>query len=129
MNWLDIVLLLILVISIGSSFRKGLSREIIGLISVVLALLLGIWFYGIPAGWVAPYLSSRALAGFAGFLIVFCAVLAAGAVAGVGAGRFLRATGLSFFDHLLGALFGAVRGVLIGLALVTAVMAFATPGK
>ena len=45
MNWLDLVLLLIVAASVYMSFRKGLSREIIGLVSVVLALLLGIWFY------------------------------------------------------------------------------------
>jgi membrane protein required for colicin V production len=43
MNWLDIVLLLILVVSVFTSFRKGLSRELIGLVSVVLGLLLGAW--------------------------------------------------------------------------------------
>ena len=129
MNWLDIVLVLILLVSVASSFRKGLSREIIGLISVVLALLLGIWFYGIPAGWLAPYLASRTIAAFAGFILVFCAVLAAGAIAGVVAGRFLRVTGLSFLDHILGALFGLLRGVLIGVALVTGLMAFAPPEK
>ena len=32
MNWLDIVLLLILVASVATSFRKGFSREIIGLV-------------------------------------------------------------------------------------------------
>jgi membrane protein required for colicin V production len=129
MNWLDILLLLILLVSVASSFRNGLSREIIGLVSVLLALLLGIWFYGIPAGWVAPYLASRSIAGFIGFVLVFCAVLAVGGAAGIAAGRVLRVTGLSFFDHLLGALFGAAKGLLIGVALVTAVMAFAKPEK
>jgi membrane protein required for colicin V production len=129
MNWLDIVLLLIILVSVVSSFRKGLSREIIGLVSVVLAILLGIWFYGFPAGWLQPYLASRAVAGFVGFVIVFCAVMAVGAAAGVVAGRFLRVTGLSFFDHLLGALFGLVKGVLVGVALVTGVMAFSRPEK
>src|SRR5262249_36164209 len=91
---------------------------------VVMALLLGIWFYGIPAGWLAPYLSSQGLANFGGFFLVFCTVWALGAVASATAGRFLRVTGLSFFDHLLGAGFGLVLGALIALALVTGLMAF-----
>ena len=124
MNWLDIVILAIVGLSVLTSLRKGFSREIIGLIAVVLALLLGIWFYGIPAGWLAPYLSSHGLANFGGFFLVFCGVLALGAVASAVAGRFLKVTGLSFFDHLLGAGFGLVRGTLIALALVTGLMAF-----
>src|SRR5262245_45225534 len=101
MNWLDIVLLLIVAASVITSFRKGIAREIIGLVSVVVAVLAGIWFYGIPAGILLPYLSSRGLANFAGFFAVFCVVLAIGTVAGFVAGKFLRVTGLSIFDHFL----------------------------
>src|SRR5881296_1810687 len=129
MNWLDIVLLLIVAASVFTSFRKGLAREIIGLVSVILAVLAGIWFYGIPAGLLLPYLSSRGLANFAGFFLVFCAVLATGAVAGFVAGRFLRVTGLSMFDHLLGAFFGLVRGALIAVALVMGLMAFSATDR
>ena len=128
MNWLDILLLLILGVSVLTSFRKGLSREVIGLVSVVAALLIAIWFYGTAAGLVSPYLSSPALAHFVGFAIVFAAVLLLGGVVSFVVGRFLRVTGLSFFDHLLGAVFGLVRGVLIGVALVMAIMAFSTSG-
>src|SRR5437879_5645379 len=124
MNWLDIVLLLIVAASVFTSFRKGLTREIIGLLSVILAVLAGIWFYGIPAGYLLPYLSSRQAANFAGFFLVFCAILAIGAVIGIVVGKFLRVTGLSIFDHLLGAVFGLLRGVLIGVALVMGLMAF-----
>jgi len=129
MNWLDIVLLLILAWSVWTSLRKGLTREIVGLASVVLALLLGLWFYG-PAGAVfAPYLSSRSLANLAGFLVVFCGVLALGAAVNFTLGKFWKVTGLSFVDHLLGAAFGALRGVLISIALITAIMAFSPGGS
>jgi membrane protein required for colicin V production len=107
-----------------ASFRKGLSREIIGFASVVLALLLSCWFYGTVAGYLSDYLSSRAVANSAGFLIVFCTVMLAGAVASRIAGGFLKVTGLSLFDHLLGAAFELMRGVLIAAAMVLAVMAF-----
>jgi membrane protein required for colicin V production len=128
MNWLDIVLLLIVAASVITSFRKGFVREVIGLVSVILAVLAGIWFYGIPGGFLLPYLSSRQAANFAGFLVVFCAILALGAVAGWIAGKFLKVTGLSFFDHLLGAAFGLVRGALIAVALVMGLMAFSAAG-
>ena len=53
MNWLDVIVLLIVAASVFTSFRKGLSREIIGLVSVVLALMLGIWFYGTAGAFLA----------------------------------------------------------------------------
>jgi membrane protein required for colicin V production len=124
MNWLDFVLLLILAASIAMAFRKGLTREIVGLIAVVLALLLGIWFYGSAGGFLAPYLSSRSLANFVGFFLVFVGVMLLGGVVNFILGRFLKVTGLSIVDHLLGAAFGAARGVLISVALIMGIMAF-----
>ncbi|HTS62827.1 MAG TPA: CvpA family protein [Candidatus Acidoferrales bacterium] len=124
MNWLDVVLGIILAACVVSGFRRGFSRQIIGLVSAVLALLLGLWFYGIPAGWFAPYLSSPALAGAAGFMVVFAAVWLLGMAVSAVVHRFLKFTGLSFFDHVLGAGFGLLRGALIAIAIVTGAMAF-----
>lgn len=128
MNWLDIVLLVILAASMLMSLRKGLSREIIGLVAVILAIVLGVWFYGMAGALFEPYLSSTAAAHFAGFVVVFGAVLLLGALVSTIVGKFLKATGLSIFDHVLGALFGLARGVLIGIALIMGIMAFSTSG-
>ena len=124
MNWLDLVLVLILGVSILTSVRKGLSREVIGLVSVVVALLLAAWFYGSAGALVAPYVSSPHIAHFIGFALVFVGVMLVGGIVSFAVGRFLSVTGLSIFDHLLGAVFGVVRGVLIGVALVMGLMAF-----
>ncbi len=128
MNWLDIVILLILLVSVLTSFRKGFSREVIGLAAVVLALLLGAWFYGTAGSFLLPYVSSRAAANFVGFFLVFCGVMLCGAVVNFVIGKFLKVTGLSIFDHVLGAGFGLLRGVLVAVALILGIMAFA-PGE
>jgi membrane protein required for colicin V production len=128
MNWLDLALVLILGVSVVTSLRKGLSREVIGLVSVVAALLLAIWFYNSAGAFFLPYVSSPSIAHFIGFALVFVAVLLLGGVVSFVVGRFLKVTGLSFFDHLLGAVFGLVRGVLIGVALVMGIMAFSQSG-
>lgn len=129
MNWLDVVLLLIVGASIVTSLRKGLSREIIGLVSVALAIVLGVWFYGAAGALFEPHLSSPAAAHFAGFVVVFAVVLLLGAVVSAIVGKFLKVTGLSIFDHLLGAGFGLARGVLIAIALIMGIMAFSPSGK
>jgi membrane protein required for colicin V production len=127
MNWLDVVLALILLASMVDGFSKGLTRHLIGLITLVAAILLAIWFYPAVAAWLAPYLSSRALAAMAGFLAVFVGVNVLGSFAGAVLARVLKVTGLSFFDHVLGAGFGVVRAVLVAIVLVMAIMAF-SPG-
>jgi membrane protein required for colicin V production len=124
MNWLDILLAIILLACMVRGMRIGLSRQIIGIASGVLALLLGIWFYGIPAAWVAPYLSSPMLAAAAGFAAVFLTVMLVGGFVSAVVARFLKFTGLSLFDHVLGAGLGLVRGLLISIAIVMGAMAF-----
>jgi membrane protein required for colicin V production len=126
MNWLDIVLLLILAWSVAASLRKGLTREILGLATVVLALLLALWFYGTAGSSLAPYVSSRSLANLGGFLAVFAGVMLLGSLVGFILGKFLRVTGLSLVDRLLGAAFGAVRGTLVAIVLIMAIMAFSS---
>ena len=124
MNWLDYLLIVILLFSAVMSFRKGFSREIIGLAAAFFALLLGMWFYGLAGTLVAPYISSPRVVDLIGFLLVVAAVLIAGGMLGWIVNRFLRTIGLSFFDRLLGAAFGVLRGLLIAMALLTAFMAF-----
>jgi membrane protein required for colicin V production len=126
MNWLDAVLLVILAVSVLTSFRKGLSREVIGLIAVILALILGIWFYGIAGSLMLPYVSSRSVANLTGFFLVFLGVVVAGVLVSYVVGRFLRVTGLSLVDHALGAVFGLVRGTLVAVALLMGIMAFSS---
>lgn len=124
MNWLDAILGVVLLVSVINGFRRGFSQQLIGLVSGVLALLLGIWFYGPAGAWLLPYVSSPMLAKAAGFVIVFSTVMLLGGLVSFIVRRFLRVTGLSFFDHLLGAGFGALRWALIAIAVVMGAMAF-----
>jgi membrane protein required for colicin V production len=123
-NWLDLVLIAILLWSLLMSARKGFSREIIGVASALFALVLGMWFYGLAGSFLIPYVSSARVANLIGFLLVVFAVLLFGGMLGWIVNRFLHTIGLSFFDRLLGAAFGLLRGLLISIALVTAFMAF-----
>jgi membrane protein required for colicin V production len=124
MNWLDFLLLAILLFSVVMAARKGFSREIISLAAAFLAFVLAMWFYGTAGSFLIPYVSSMRVANLLGFLFVVCAVLLSGSILGWIVHRFIRTAGLSFFDRLLGAAFGLVRGLLIAMAVLTAFMAF-----
>jgi membrane protein required for colicin V production len=123
-NWLDYLLLAIVLVSVMMSVRKGFSREIIGLVASLAALVLGMWFYGLAGSFLMPYVSSPRVANLIGFLLVVVGVLLCGGLFGWIVSRFLHTIGLSFFDRLLGAVFGFARGLLIAIALLTAFTAF-----
>ena len=127
MNWLDIVLLIVLAGSVASSFARGFSREAVSFAAAVVALLVGIWFYGSVGNIFEPWVSSRGVANFLGFFVVFVGIVLLGGIVGLILRKVVKFAGLSWMDRILGASFGFVRGALVGVALVTALMAF-TPG-
>ncbi|HBY62764.1 MAG TPA: hypothetical protein DEH78_23315 [Solibacterales bacterium] len=125
MNWLDIVLALILGASVFDGVMRGGARLGIGLASAVLAVVFGLWFYGSAASFFLEYVSSASVAYLLGFVIVFCGTLALGGMVGWGVAKFFKWAGLGWLDRLLGGAFGLVRGVVVGIALLLAIVAFA----
>ncbi len=125
MNWLDLLLGGLALLSALAGARKGLSRELIGLAASLLALLLGVWFYRSAGAWFAPYVSSQAVASLGGFFAIFFGVMILGAILSAVVSGFLRTIGLSLVDRLLGALFGLARGLLLGFGIVMILLAVA----
>ena len=99
-------------------------REIIGFTATIAGLVLAFWFYGVAGSVLEPFLNSHRLASLLGFILVFAAVVLAGSVTSRILNKFLKATGLSIPDRLLGAVFGLIRGGAICLALLTAFIAW-----
>ena len=127
MNWLDMMLIAILAVSIVASFAKGFTREVIGLVAAVAALLCGSWFYRIAGDVVRPWVGSREVANLCGFLLIVAAVIVLGWLVSLLVSRMMKAVGLSWLDRLLGLAFGVARGVIVCVAVITAIVAFA-PG-
>jgi membrane protein required for colicin V production len=124
MNWFDIILLLILVLSALAGLRSGFARVVIGLAATVAGLLAGFWCYRIVGAKLAPYLSTPALADIVGFLIIFFGIVLGGALLATLFARMFRWVGLSWFDHFLGGVAGFVRGILMIAALAAILVAF-----
>jgi membrane protein required for colicin V production len=128
MNWLDLLLILILAASIASSFARGFTREVIGLAAAVVGLLCGLWFYRMAGSALRTYVGSPEAANLIGFLLIFALALVIGWILSVLAGMAMKVVGLSWLDRLMGAAFGVARGVIICVALITAIVAWA-PGR
>ncbi len=124
LNWLDIVIVALVGVSTIEGIAKGFARVGVGLAAAVAGVVLGIWFYGAVGYYFLPYVSSRGIANFIGFLIIFTGCLLAGALAGKLLAVLFKWAGLSWMDRILGAGFGFVRGLLGAIALVLILMAF-----
>lgn len=124
MNWLDIFLLIVLGVFVLEGVRQGFTRLAIGMASTLLGLLLAAWFYGTAAAWLAPYLSSKALANVGGFLLIFVGIQIAGGLLAWGLATIFKWTGMSWLDRMLGAVLGAVKTALTGIVLVMVLTAF-----
>ena len=124
-NWLDWTLTLVVVASIAAAAMKGFTRELIALASVVAGLVVAALGYTWAAAWFEDLTRSHDVALAAGFLALFVAILVVGALVSALAHKMIKTVGLQSFDRILGAIFGAVRGLAIDCVLLLALVAFA----
>ena len=118
LNPLDWLLLALLLYSGIRAALNGFFREAFSLLGLLLGFPLACWFYHDGAHALAGMISSPPIAQLAAFLLILAAVTLTLFRRGV------RTVGLGFVDRLGGALFGLIRGTLLGTALLLAVTAF-----
>lgn len=121
---LDWFLIGVLLYSLAISAYRGFVREIVVLVSVVAGILLASWFHQGLGALLKDVVRTENLALFFGFFLIFIGTLAAGAIVGWLMAKFMKFAGLEWFDRLLGAAFGLVRGWLIGVAIFLGLTAF-----
>jgi len=114
MNWIDLVIVIILILSMVSGFINGLVREIASLA----ALILGIWgaikFSGFTAAKLYDYFDMTGkYVGIIAFLITFGIIVVIIHFVGIIADKFVDAASLGFINRLLGIAFGFLKSVLI----------------
>lgn len=129
LNLFDWLLLAILAYSTISAFVRGIVLEIFSLVGLIAGILIASWSYQRLSAPMAGILNrivtlAPSTWNIISFLLIVIGVML---LAGLAA-RLIRRTahtiGLGFFDRLFGALFGLVRGCLIGVSLLMAAAAF-----
>lgn len=129
MNWLDGIIIGIIVASMLVGIIRGLTREVLSVISWIIATWVGLRL----APTLAPLLESRIdipllRLGLA-FTAVFLMLLIIGAVINYFVGKLVRGTVLSGTDRLLGIFFGAARGVFVSVLFLLLATQTALPNK
>lgn len=123
LNWLDIVLLGILLFTLILGIVKGLVKQIIGILAVFLGLILALLYYPVVSGVFMRLISSKVVSQFLGFLAIFLAVLCLGALLSAMLSKLMKGP-LKFLNHALGGCFGLLKGILICGVLLFAMLVF-----
>jgi len=116
-SWIDWILVIVLITSIGIGVVRGFVREILSLAIWVFAIfnayLLGDKLATLLGGWIIQP-SLRVSAGMA---ILFVSTLLVGALLNHVLSEMVEKSGLTAADRILGGFFGLARGVIIAMAL------------
>ncbi len=121
---LDYFFAAVILISTILALYKGLVRELISLAALVLGFVLAAFYYPAVGAWFADLTSSRAVADFLGFMLIFLLCLILGGLAAFLAKRFVRMASLDWADRALGGVFGFLRGCAFASVVVLALVAF-----
>jgi len=123
LNWLDMILLGILMITFIIGVIKGLVKQIIGIVAVIVGLILALVYYPHVAGFFARFISGRTLTHFLGFLAIFLGVLCIGELISAMLSKLMKGS-LKFVDHVLGGGLGLLKGILICGVILFALLVF-----
>ncbi len=118
MTAFDYSLLVLLIGSMLISLTRGFVKEVISLVSWIVAFYVAINYGKVLEPWLPQAISGDVLRIIVAFVVLFIGTRIVMMFLARLAGFVIRASGLSFMDRFLGALFGLLKGVLIALVLV-----------
>ena len=128
MSTVDWVLLGFIGLSLVVGLWRGFIKEVFSLAVWAIAFIVAFLFSGAVAVLLEPYVTVPSARQGMAFLAIFIVVLIAGGLVTWLVGKLVEKTGLSGTDRLLGAIFGAARGLLLVLALILAAGFTPVPG-
>ncbi len=111
-------------VSTVTAFFRGIIKVLFSLAGLILGIILAAWNYTVLATRLQTVLSSVAAAQVVAFLLITIGTMAIFVLLATVLRRAVSAVGLGFFDRILGATFGFLRGMLLGIAFMMALTAF-----
>lgn len=117
MTSFDYIVLTIVVASSLIGLLRGFLREVLSLVAYVVAFIAAIWWGPVVSTWLDTLIDNGLLRTLAAYGTVFVLALLGVGLLNMALGALVDRTGLTPADHGLGAVFGAVRGFVLVLAL------------
>lgn len=121
MTTLDWVFVAVLAVSFLVGAWRGLVYEVLSVMSWIAAFIVAQWLAPEAAGWLPVDRAPEAGRYAMGFIVVFIAVVFAGALLAWLIKKLIEAVGLRPVDRTLGAAFGLVRGAILLMAVAVVV--------
>jgi membrane protein required for colicin V production len=119
-NWFDIVLIVVLVLTTFMGLRRGVISMVLPLAGLIIGIVLAGHYHGAVGGWLP--IDNPEHAGWAGYAIIIVAVLIVSVILAGILRRFIKLVLLGWVDRLGGAFLGLVLGGLFcGAALAACV--------
>lgn len=110
--WIDYLIIVVLGYCIVKGFFNGLVKEVVGLLSWLLAFLVGAYAAPAVSGSLG-FIESPSMRWVVGFMLCFALVLIVGKLVVNSSAVALRSIGLSSTNKILGGGFGFLKGFLI----------------
>lgn len=124
MNWLDIVVVVVLLIALLGGLKRGLIGTVLPLAGLVVGGWLASNYYRTVADALSGIVRDPGWAEVAGYGVIVLGTLAAAFVVASILGRFVRLAFLGWADRLGGAIFGAMAGATLVAAALVALLKF-----
>lgn len=118
MTSFDYIVILIITVSALIGLIRGFLREILSLIAYIAAFLMAIWWGPWVSGLITNLIENGLLRTITAYGATFIITLLLIGLLNMLLSALIDRTGLTPADHGLGGVFGAVRGVVLVLALV-----------
>lgn len=128
MNSLDVLIAAIMAFGLIRGVFRGLVREVASIVGVSGGFFVAYHYYPRLAGLLAPWIANPAYLKITSFLVVFFLVMVVVGVVAVIAKYLLNLAFLGWVDRIGGALFGALKGGLVGCVIVIVLTAFLPQG-
>ncbi len=121
----DWLLICIVLLSTLAAFARGIIKVLFSLTGLIIGLLVASWNYLALSQSLQRWITNVAAAQLIAFFSLLCLIVLLFTIAGALLRKTVAAIGLGVFDRLLGAVFGLLRGLLLGVVTMMAIAVFA----
>jgi membrane protein required for colicin V production len=111
MNWVDIVIIIYLCLSVISGFMQGLIRTVLSIIGLIVGIILAAHFYK-QLGDVLTFISNKNVADVVAFVFILLVVMGIAALIAWILRSLIKAIMLGWVDKIGGAVLGLILGAL-----------------
>ena len=111
MNWVDIVIIIYLCLSVLSGFMQGLIRTVLSIIGLIVGIILAAHFYK-QLGDALTFISNKNVADVVAFVFILLVVMGIAALIAWFLRSLIKAIMLGWVDKIGGAVLGLILGAL-----------------